>query len=415
MPKNYDSKVYVVNKVDALAYPSDVPTNVSPGLSDVNNSTTTPLSSGATFTGTATRSSADQVSVSCKTDNTGTLYFDFSNDGTNWDAFPTSGFKIANGVHEYHTARVNGRQFRVRLVNDSGAQSYLRLYTYFGAPGLPSSPLNQSFGLDADSILTRSTLPWLDISRGLSSGITSIEKFGYNDSVGTSFVPICFGGVYRTPLSAESIEFVSSSTSDALNSTGMHSITIEGTDGNFVEQSVTTAAHATNGTVAVAVSGTWTRVHRAFVASSGTYANSTAGSHAGTITVRVSGGGATYAQIPLINSFPISQSLIGAYTIPSGKTGYVFLKSISADTGKVFYPAFFFRVNADDVSSSFAPMRIQDFKAGISGGAVYSGASSKVPLGPFVGPCDLGFMGYSSGGGGNASASVEFEVFLLDE
>lgn len=102
------------------------------GVSSANNTTTTPLSGGSTYTGAADRNSLPDVMVSCQTDADGTLYFDFSVDGTNWSTFPTAGFAVSAGIHEFHTAVKGPRDFRVRLVNGSGAQSYLRLYTYFG-------------------------------------------------------------------------------------------------------------------------------------------------------------------------------------------------------------------------------------------------------------------------------------------
>lgn len=123
------------------------------------NTSTTPLSSSATFTGTGEVNEYPDVMVSCQTDNTGTLYFDFSVDGTNWSTFPVNGFSIAANTHEFHTASKGPRYFRVRLVNDAGAQSYLRLYTYFGNfSKLPNAPLNQTIASDADAIITNSVI-----------------------------------------------------------------------------------------------------------------------------------------------------------------------------------------------------------------------------------------------------------------
>lgn len=122
------------------------------------NSSSTPLASGATFTGAAEQNSQSDVMVSCITDNGSTLYFDFSVDGTNWNVFPTAGFSVVSGIHEFHTAVKGPRYFRARLVNGSGAQSYLRLYTYFGTFRHGNAPLNQSIGSDSDAIITRSVL-----------------------------------------------------------------------------------------------------------------------------------------------------------------------------------------------------------------------------------------------------------------
>jgi hypothetical protein len=74
------------------------------GVQSSTNNSTTPLNAGATFTGTAELNSYSDVQVSCITDQNGTLYFDFSVDGTNWNTFPTSGFTVAAGIHEIHNA-----------------------------------------------------------------------------------------------------------------------------------------------------------------------------------------------------------------------------------------------------------------------------------------------------------------------
>lgn len=124
------------------------------------NSTVTPLGIGATFTGDWEQNNQPEVMVMCKTDKTGTIFFDFSPDGLNVDStFPVLGFAVAPGVTEFHTAVKGPRYFRVRLVNYSGAQSYLRLTTYYGSDFIPTvSPLNQSIGTDQDAIVTRSVL-----------------------------------------------------------------------------------------------------------------------------------------------------------------------------------------------------------------------------------------------------------------
>lgn len=102
------------------------------GNTSTDNTTSTPLGSGATFTGTLEQNDYPDVLVSCQTDNPGRLYFDFSVDGTNVATYPIEGYEVAAGIHTFHTEVKGPRYFRVRLVNETGAQSYLRLYTYFG-------------------------------------------------------------------------------------------------------------------------------------------------------------------------------------------------------------------------------------------------------------------------------------------
>jgi hypothetical protein len=87
------------------------------------------------------------------------LYFDFSNDGTNWNVFPPAGFTLTAGVYEAHKALKAGRYFRARVTNTSGSnQTYLRLYTYFGVFDQLTSPLNFSLNNEADAITTKSVI-----------------------------------------------------------------------------------------------------------------------------------------------------------------------------------------------------------------------------------------------------------------
>lgn len=146
------------------------------------NTTVTPLAAAATFTGTAEQNAASDVMVSCFTDVAGTLFFDFSVNGTDWRTFPTTGFKIVGGIHEFHTAVKGPRYFRVRFVNGAAPQTVLQLYTYYGTYRQPSAPLSQTISLDNDAIVTRPSISQDEISRGLVSGVGQWNKFGYRTS-----------------------------------------------------------------------------------------------------------------------------------------------------------------------------------------------------------------------------------------
>lgn len=129
------------------------------GIVSTGNKAIVPLLAGTTFTGTAEQNEYPDVYVSCITDKAGMLYFDFSNDGTNWNVFPPAGFTLTAGVHEAHKALKAGRYFRARVVNTSGSnQTYLRLYTYFGVFDQLTSPLNFAPNDDTDAITTKSVL-----------------------------------------------------------------------------------------------------------------------------------------------------------------------------------------------------------------------------------------------------------------
>lgn len=376
------------------------------------NSTTSTLGSGATYTGTAEQNGAPDVMVSCFSDTAGTLYFDFSINGTDWRTFPSSGFAVSANIHEFHTAVKGPRYFRVRFVNSASAQSTFQLQTYYGTFRQPNAPLNQPLGLDADAILVRPTFPWLDIGRGLVTGITEIKKFGRNDSVGTTFVPVAQGGVYQTPQSgsATALRIAAGDAADDASGNGAREITLEGLDENF---NLVTEAVATAGTNASsATTTTFTRLFRAYVSASGTYATASAGSHTADIVIENSAGGTTWGRIESSIGFPVAQTEIGAYSIPSGYTAYVFLDNVITDATKSVDLIFFWRADIDQTSAPYSAMRAQSVLGGLTeGGLQLSGRV--VPLGPYVGPADIGFMAKIDTG--TATVSVEFEIILVQE
>lgn len=128
------------------------------GIQSTSNTSTTPLSGGATFTGTAEQNNLPDVMVSCYADVAGTLYFDFSVDGTNWRTFPSSGFTVSAGIHEFHTAVKGPRYFRARYVNGGSAQATFQLYTYYGWFRQGSGPIGSTVSDDADAIVTKSII-----------------------------------------------------------------------------------------------------------------------------------------------------------------------------------------------------------------------------------------------------------------
>jgi len=248
----------------------------------------------------------------------------------------------------------------------------------------------------------------LEMARGRVGNFRVVHKFGRNAAVGTSFVPITDGGIYQTPTTAASLEFVSGDAADALNGAGMRELTVQGLDANWAEQTVITAAHATDGTTAVAIDGTWMRVYRAWVSLSGTYAvPGTSGSHVGAITIRVASAGATWG---IIDSTDIAkgQSEIGYYTVPLGEKAYIQSIVLSPSSVKALDVVLFQRHPANDVTAPYSgTMRAS---------AVFDGLATalplvpKSPLGPYTGPCDLGFL--AKVGSTTGSISVDYEIWL---
>lgn len=244
------------------------------------------------------------------------------------------------------------------------------------------------------------------IMLGEVAGWSYVHKFGAIDNASTTLVPVATAGVYPTPTSATALEIVSSNANDTSAGTGARSITVFGLDANWEEQTETVNM---NGTTAVDLANTYTRVYRLFVASSGTYASSTGGSHAGTITLREDGGGAAWAQIGTVGGFSVGQSQIAAYTIPAGKRAWVVSRHVTVETTKSALYVFFQRPNADTVSAPYSAMRAIEVDRGVVSS---DGREYNPPVGPYVGPCDIGFMGAATSG--TADITIDFEILLQD-
>jgi hypothetical protein len=253
-----------------------------------------------------------------------------------------------------------------------------------------------------------------DVAFGHIPGYYKVNKFGRNPAVtGATYEVVSLGGLYQTPTTAQVLEFVSSSTVDALDQNGMRELTIQGLDASWEEQIVTVAAHATNGQTAVPVPGTWLRVYRAYVSSSGLYASSITGSHIGTITIRGTGGGVWWCGIDAAD-FPRGQSETAAYTVPLGKTAIVHDTRVSVSgvtTTKTTNVIFFQRPNANDVTTPFGGiMREISTFTGLDNGQYSRGPAP--PWGKFTGPCDIGFLAKVSSGSGEIEC--EFDMVLED-
>ena len=104
---------------------------------------------------------------------------------------------------------------------------------------------------------------------------------------------------------------------------------------------------------------------------------------------------------------------VGAYSIATGKTGYVELRTVTIDSGKTVDLIFFARQSIDDTAAPYEAMRAQSVVKGLEGGTIQTFGSMIVPFGPYTGPTDIGFMAKASAG--TADVSVEFEIFILDE
>ena len=256
---------------------------------------------------------------------------------------------------------------------------------------------------DTNAVQTEDIL--LRIATGDVEGFDVVHKFGTGVLTNT-MEPITQSGFYRVPSTITSLEFVSDDADDTYLGTGARQITLTCVNSTWQEEILVIN---TSGTTPVQLPQSCYRVNRWKVSSSGSYANQNVGSHEGELTIRESGAGQIWSIIP--NSpFPVGQSEIGIYTIPKGKTGFLLSKNMFADTTKTADLFFYARCNTDDTTSPYTgTMNLVEREIGLTGG---HNIEYQIPKGPFVGPCDIGFMGMVSVG--TADASVEFELVLVD-
>jgi hypothetical protein len=262
------------------------------------NSTTATLAGGATFEGTKELNGAPEVFVMTKSDVSGTLYFDFSNDGTNWDStYPVNGYACGAGVPEVHKAVKSGRYFRLRYVNDSDAQSYFRLTCYFGATGDLMASANQAVGRDSDANVVRVYAdPQDEIVLGQRTGVRHYTKFGYLPDIDSADGALMITADPAKPAapevltSGETFSIAFDDTNDGESTNGALTLYIDYVDSNGAPA---IATHTLTGTSPDTTSFSGLGINRVAVASSGS-----TDTNSGAITITSSSSGGVHAYVP---------------------------------------------------------------------------------------------------------------------
>ena len=275
------------------------------------NSSTSALNAAATFTGTAVDVSGfSSVAVAVKTDQIGTLYIEFSPDGTNWDS--SLSFSVAAGTNEVHRIVVTRRYFRVRFTNTSASnQTYFRLQSLAGGQSSLTSALNSVIQSDADATTVRPLDFNLMVAEGLYQNRNNTIKDGINFDIDTGSVPEDVtneGGAYAGfPASAAASEIV---VAGADTGTVYYSYMAASTDTDY-----------TFGSKAVTGAGTYSLGHNIWRCNFAYFVkNSTTALNAGDITVRQTADpSVVFCVIPT----GYSQSYCAAYTVPSGSAVYL--------------------------------------------------------------------------------------------
>lgn len=265
------------------------------GFVSSENSSETLINTGSNFTGEwEDVGTFDSVVISVSTDQDGYYEIQFSPDGTNIDSTLTRYYRTGqiNVPHRFTIAR---KYMRVVFYNNSGTnQTYFRLQTIFGNKSDLNIPVDATMSQDYDAISTRPTDFTSEVALGIRQGVSTWNKFGYNEDVDTAAPEVIasFGGAFNQRLSSgETLSIVSTSANDTNSSgTGVRQLVLFGVDENW---DLVTEVIALNGTSAVTTTNQFLGVNRMTIFTSGT-----ANSNVGDITATASSSGNTMAEMP---------------------------------------------------------------------------------------------------------------------
>lgn len=183
-----------------------------------NNSNSLPLTSSATYTGLWEECwKYSSLSTIVSTDKAGTLYIDFSSDGANTDRAVTLSSGGVSDISGIHNLTPVAKYYRIRLVNGSEAQSYLRIQTILNPTGrvsVPTSRLSQPLGDFTDVLNVRAGLVgksegggvWTPISSTdeghlevqISSPVTAFGEVSVSEPLPVAQLDFVYGENYRT-------------------------------------------------------------------------------------------------------------------------------------------------------------------------------------------------------------------------
>lgn len=174
---------------------------------------------------------------------------------------------------------------------------------------------------------------FLEICRGNIPGMSCLNKFGHTENVGTSLTDIWNdGGLYSFPLSASTMTLSSGSANDTSAGTGARTVEVFGLDTDYNEISEIIFL---NGQTPVTSANSYLRVFRMIVRSGGSTGENEGNIYFGTGTVTAGVPANIYAEIIFDSTGGgENQTLMAIYTIPAGKTGYLFDYDFSTTQNK---------------------------------------------------------------------------------
>jgi len=151
----------------------------------------------------------------------------------------------------------------------------------------------------------------LQVSKGQIVGSSSLYKFGFNADINGAEETIWSGGGLYPWLTGAITLYIIGSANDDVLGTGARKIIISGLNANYeeVEEEVEML-----GILEAQSTNTYIRVNRVYVSEAGAL-----GANDGIITLGLTGGGTSYAEIPAGDG----QTQMALYTVPAGSTFYM--------------------------------------------------------------------------------------------
>ncbi|MCP5099910.1 MAG: hypothetical protein GY943_30525 [Chloroflexi bacterium] len=244
---------------------------------------------------------------------------------------------------------------------------------------------------------------------GRVPGESTIQKFGFNSAVGTSFVPICEGGIYRTPQvsGATALRVKAGDVVDTADGAGAREVTIQGLSatGEWQQSVLATAGESAS----AATTETYIRLFRYIITKSGTYATQSAGSHDSDIVIENAAGTEDWATITATD-YPRGQSQIGCYSVPLGYEAYVTAKLLQVDARRKVDALFMQRRNILETAAPYSAMRLVQEFGGMNGPVL---ADKPIPHGPFPALTDLMFFTKVEANTGDVG--IDFTIQLVEK
>jgi hypothetical protein len=400
---------------NALSSGSTVSVNTGGGVVsgiDANNTSSTPLLAGATFTGVWTKvSDYGEIKSAYDADvNDSDCFLELSYDGINVNtslSLPPQ-LKLNGRFGAIHSLNPSIPYFRVVYTNGATNQGTFNLTTILlvetgnGFVSRATQVIDRYTDVKNQRIVNN---PAQDRNFGLINYQEAKRKFGTNEVVGTSFETIAptLLSTYVFPQTAETLQIrAGGNVNDDVAGTGARTLTIEGLNENWLEviEDLTLAGASAS----LTTSNLFYRVNKVSIKEVGTYGSD----NLGDIVIENS----TSNQALAVVEAGIGNTRQAVYTVPAGKTAWIteiFPSVGSGDSADVKLSEINF---ADDFTAPFTSIKHYEW------GVVEYNGSTPVSLATFLKIpekndiiCEAKKV---SGGGGGARVALDFDFILTE-